>query len=338
MAEPSMLCVDMGTTRTRVWLTQGEKTWGCASGDFGVRDVALGATRDAIEDQLRQLMMQAVSDARSIGLQTLPVCIAAAGMITAPTGLHPLPHLPAPAGASELASAVAVRRFDLNTSLPMYLVTGVAVGAGEKGIDAVLASDLMRGEETLIVGLHSKGVISPNAAVLNLGSHWKWIFLDDASRIMGIRTSLTGEMIHAVQSQTLIASALPQEKPNAFDPEWLQQGAAEAAKNGLSRTGFCVRLLEQAGLGSPEDRLAFLYGAFLQTEVEALRSSGLLSRLDHVCLVGNRAIADAWQRKLSEANIRSTVLGEAERESAYLHGLRELLARHHARALKTVNQ
>jgi 2-keto-3-deoxy-galactonokinase len=196
----------------------------------------------------------------------------------------------------------------------------------------------MRGEETLIVGLHSKGVISPNAAVLNLGSHWKWIFLDDASRIMGIRTSLTGEMIHAVQSQTLIASALPQEKPNAFDPEWLQQGAAEAAKNGLSRTGFCVRLLEQAGLGSPEDRLAFLYGACLQTEVEALRSSGLLSRLDHVCLVGNRAIADAWQRKLSEANIRSTVLGEAERESAYLHGLRELLARHHARALKTVNQ
>ena len=328
MSESTMMCVDMGTTRTRVWLIDGEKTWAAVSADFGVRNVSLGASREFLEEQLRVLMIQAISDGALAGLRSSPTCIAAAGMITSPSGLHPLAHLPAPAGASELAAAIALRSFFLNASLPMYLVPGVAVGGGRKTTEAVLASDFMRGEETLIVGLLSKGLISPNAAILNLGSHWKWIFLDEASRITGIRTSLTGEMIHAIQSQTLIASALPQEKPHAFDPEWLQLGAAEMAKNGLSRALFCVRLFEQAGIGSPQDRLAFLYGAFLQTEFDALLSSGLTSKLDHVCLVGNIAIAAAWQNKLSAANIASTILEEPERESAYLHGLATLLARH----------
>lgn len=320
-----LLCVDMGTTRTRVWLVEGERIWSSVAEDFGVRDVARGGTPQALEDSLRSLLSRAKADALGAGLQTPIIGIAAAGMITSPLGLLNVPHIRAPAGASELARSIQRRLFDLDGTLPVYFVPGVATGDPSLGIDATLSSDLMRGEETLCVGLLATGQVAAGSAILNLGSHWKWISIDEEARIARSRTSLTGEMIHAIQTQTLLASALTQARPEAFDPEWLVRGGNEAASSGLSRALFCVRLLELAGTTTPTQRLSFLYGAFLEAEMRSLLANDFFSNLESVCLIGSPPLAEAWQRWLAAADVTSTVLSEGQRERAYLAGLQHLL-------------
>ncbi len=325
LCEAPMFCVDMGTTRTRVWLVEDGRIWSFSAADFGLRDVAQGMTPEGMEMKLRGLLEIVAADAAREGLKHFPACIAAAGMITSPKGLRHLPHISAPAGLEDLRNSVERAPFHLDQMLPIYFVAGVATGTVKGGVDSVLSSDLMRGEETLCMGLLARGHITAGSAVLNLGSHWKWIFIDANARISRSRTSLTGEMIHAVQTQTLLATALPGQRPDALNTEWLDLGCAEAARSGLSRALFCVRLLEQSGTTTPEQRIAFLYGAFLEAEIHALLGAGLLSGLNSVCIIGATAVATVWQRRLAAENVTSFFLPEQQRDLSYLAGLQQIL-------------
>lgn len=316
----TLLCVDMGTTRTRVWLVQGERVRTHLVRDFGVRDSAQVDLESALIDLLQQTTASAGLDEST----DIPRKVAAAGMISSPQGLLEVPHLPAPTGREDLWAAVRRIRIGTDRQYEMLLVPGVRTGNGAADIAATLDSDVMRGEETLCVGLLSQGLVRPGDAVLNLGSHWKWIWIDESARIAGSRTALTGEMIHAIQSNTLLAAALPQRRPLALENEWLALGAAEARRSGLSRALFCMRLLQQAKHGSEDQHLAFLYGAFLEVEAEALLKVKVFENLRSACIVGASALAEAWKARLEQRKVSAIAIGEAERDAAYLAGLRKI--------------
>ncbi len=314
-----LLCVDMGTTRTRVWLTHGSSVRAYTTGDFGVRDVSMGKDRSWLRARLTELLRTASRDASEA-----PKAILAAGMITSNVGLQEVPHAQAPAGASELAARLFVDKLELtrNLFLPMLLVPGVRTGVNEGSPQDALDTDLMRGEETLCMGLMASGRLDSNTVLLTLGSHWKAIWTDEHARIVRCRTTLTGEMIHAVQTHTLLASSLPQEAPRQIDSEWLQIGFIESQRNGLGHALFGVRLLHLYNQGTPEQRLAFLYGAFVQTELSKI---GELAREGkQMLVVGSECVAEAWALYAKPAGIRCIVLPEEERQSDYLAGLQKI--------------
>lgn len=326
----ALLCVDMGTTRTRVWVYQKDHIWAHTAKDFGVRDVARGTTREALSKQLSELITDTLDLARAAGLADMPTSIAAAGMITSPLGLVNLPHISVPAGPSEIAEAIKSVRLNSGLSRPLYLVPGLVTGNGKGSTTEVLASDVMRGEEVLVIGMLMRGLLSPGGAVLNLGSHWKLIQTNMDGRITGSHTSLTGEMIHAVHTQTLLTSALPQERPENLNAGWLSIGAKEESRSGLSRALFCVRLLEQSGETTTQQRISFLYGAFIEAELRSLLRLMRSTQVGPICLVGGQAVARAWHERLTAATIPSLIVGEAERDSCYLAGLLELVSRKQA--------
>jgi 2-keto-3-deoxy-galactonokinase len=210
--------------------------------------------------------------------------------------------------------------------IELILAPGVRTGSLSTDFASTLRSDVMRGEETLVAGLLATGRIQANGALLNLGSHWKWIWVDDQSRIARSRTALTGELIHVTQSHTLLASALPKDKPSMLHEEWLERGCREARQSGLSRALFCVRLLEQAGQGTPEERLSFLYGAFLEMELLALSQDESLLHVESICITGPPALAEAWKRRLEQMQRKVQVIQEADRDQAYLEGLGRLFS------------
>ncbi len=45
--------------------------------------------------------------------------------------------------------------------------------------------------------------------VLNLGSHWKAIQVSESGQITRSWTTLSGELLHAIMTQTILASAVP---------------------------------------------------------------------------------------------------------------------------------
>jgi 2-dehydro-3-deoxygalactonokinase len=321
-----LYCIDMGTTNCRVFLTEGRRIWARADASFGVRDVDRGRSPGHLREKLEALIAEASQKAKSYGLTTMPSYAVGAGMLTSPQGLLEIPHLPAPVSEEELARHMQPVSPRLAGEIELILAPGVRTGSLSTGLEAALHSDLMRGEETLVAGLLATGRMPANAALLNLGSHWKWIWVDEQKRIARSRTALTGELIHVTQSHTLLASGLPKNRPSTLHEDWLERGGREARQSGLSRALFCVRLLEQAGQGSPEERLSFLYGAFLEMELIALRQEESLLRVDSICITGPPALAAAWKRRLEQMRRTVHVVQEADRDHAYLEGLGRLFS------------
>jgi 2-dehydro-3-deoxygalactonokinase len=318
--EPLYL-VDMGSTRCRVWLTENGRCWARASADFGVRDVAKSLPVPVLRERLDRLMAEVGQIGLQAGIPTLPRYGIGAGMITSAQGLLEIPHVAAPAAIIDLARPMQAIRVGASCDVTLFLVPGVKTAARGSDVESALLSDMMRGEEALCIGLLAAGHARAPGAVLNLGSHWKWIFVDREGRIAGSRSSLTGEIIHAVQSQTLLASGLPQMRPTSLDPEWFALGRREYRRSGVTRALFCIRLLEQAEQGDESQRLAFLYGVFLQADLEAFQSNDAGRELREVSLVGPASLASAWQRMLSESDLRVTVVSEEQRDDAFLQGL-----------------
>jgi 2-keto-3-deoxy-galactonokinase len=87
-----------------------------------------------------------------------------------------------------------------------------------------------------------------------------------------------------------------------------------------------VRLLEQAGQGTPEQRLSFLYGAFMEAEMLAWEHDQSLHGVESICITGPAPLAQAWKEKLEAVTSRVEVIEEADRDQAYLEGLGRLFS------------
>src|SRR5262245_53461693 len=324
--ETCLVCVDAGTTNTRVWLTAGDRVIAGARAGVGVRDTARDGSSERLRKTLRDLIEQVRDKARTQGFAQSPECVIAAGMITSPLGLAEVPHVPTPAGLNELAAATRQYSFPEITELPILFIPGARSGPRLCDPETVGTTDVMRGEETLLIGLHSLGLIAPRSTLLNLGSHWKVIEFDARARIASSVTSMTGELIHTAQTQTILAGSVPQARPSVIDQTWLEAGMREQRRSGLARALFCVRLLEQGSDDSAEQRLSFLIGAFLASDMDAMVSRGLFDSAGKVVIAGGGVIAEAWRRALTQNAMLAIALNDSEVENALLSGFRRIFS------------
>jgi 2-dehydro-3-deoxygalactonokinase len=324
--EPCLICVDAGTTNTRAWLTAGDRVIARARAGVGVRDTARDGSSERLRDALRELIDQVCGDALAQGLARSPECVIAAGMITSPLGLAEVPHVPTPAGLNELAAATRQYSFPEITRLTILLIPGARSGPWRCDHDTVGTTDVMRGEETLLIGLHALGLLAPRSTLLNLGSHWKVIEFDQYARIASSVTSMTGELIHTSQTETILAGSVPRTRPSVIDQGWLEAGMREQRRSGLARALFCVRLLEQGSDGSAEQRLSFLIGAFLASDMDAVLSRRLFDPDGAVVIAGGGVIAEAWRCALTQNSMRAIALNDSEVENALLTGFRRIFS------------
>ncbi len=320
MQNTCAIFVDAGTTNTRVWLARGEEILARANTMVGVRDSAREGNTVRLQAALRDLITEVRTQNEEI-----PSCVIAAGMITSALGLKEIPHLAAPAGVSELAAATQMHSFPNVTELPVLLAPGIRSGDATCDENSVAEVDIMRGEETLCIGLAKLALAALPCTILNLGSHWKAIQIDSAARVQSSVTTLTGELILAAQTNTILASAVPHERPAIIVQQWAEAGMREQKNAGLARALFCVRLLEQKSTSTPEERLSFLVGAFVAADLEGFRKQGVFTPEKSVLITGGGALAELWLQTLTQENIVARILSAEEVERALLTGLREIL-------------
>jgi 2-dehydro-3-deoxygalactonokinase len=240
-------------------------------------------------------------------------------MITSNLGLKEIPHVLAPAGVTELAGAAHWHYFREISNLPFLLVPGVRTATETNS-----TVDVMRGEETLCLGLVALGLIELPGVVLNLGSHWKAIDVDGSGHICSSVTTMSGELIDVARNQTVLASSLPQQFPQELSWQWVERGMTETRLTGLSQALFRIRLLELDKKGSEDERLAFLVGAFVASDLDALVARGIFDN-KRVVVIGHRAIVECWQRALEQQSIDSVVLSAEDTERAFLKGLQQVV-------------
>lgn len=305
-----MVLLDVGSTNSRGWLVRDGRIVESRGLSVGVRDSAREGTTAPVRAAVHELIRALAPADGAFG-------VAAAGMITSAQGIAEVPHVLAPASAFDLArAAVEIAAPDI-APIPIVLVPGVRTPGGTDD----LRDDVMRGEETLALGLVASGLMAPADLLLNAGSHWKLIALDADGRVARSRTSLGGEVVHAVQSATLLAASLPPGPLSSLLPEWLDAGADAAAAEGLLRALFAVRLLDQRGGTTPAQRFAWMAGACIGDDVRALTRGGLLPPGARVLVSGPGAIPAAWRHLLERQGCEAVALTPDATEQAFVAGL-----------------
>lgn len=323
LADAPVVYVDGGTTTTRVRLAVGRRILARAESAIGVRDTARDGSNARLVGALREML----DTVRAAAPSHSPKAVVAFGMITSSLGLHEVPHVGAPAGRDEIARGVERHAFPDIADVPFFLIPGVRSGPEHTFHLSLEGLDVMRGEETLALGLTALGRLRPGGTLFTLGSHWKAVTIDDRGRVASSVTSASGELIHAVQEHTVLAASLPKGRAEQFPARWVEAGATEQRRAGLPRAVFGARMLDQRAEGSGPERLAFVIGAFMAADLDGLFASGAIARDREVVVAGTGPLARAFTAFLIRASVPATTLDDAEVEQGALEGARGIASR-----------
>lgn len=314
------LCLDVGITHTRAW--------GFRSGEIIARAKALEGIRGSAGRQDRTPALNAIANVISecrLKIKELengtPLDrISAAGMVTSELGPFPVDHIQGPAGITQLSENVVDKGYLKDLQAHLLLVPGIRFGsAGEDD-----ASDAIRGEETLVMGLLARGSLGPGDALLNLGSHWKLIGINAKSEIVESYTGIGGELMLAVSRETILKNILPDERPSRLISASLRKGRERGARYGLDRTLFLSRLDSQRRNATSDQIYWQLAGAVIEDSLRGLRQR--LQQFKRVGITGYPPLVEAWAEVLSEIGIEPQSISEIEVELSFCTGLERIAA------------
>ncbi|HEX2553873.1 MAG TPA: 2-dehydro-3-deoxygalactonokinase [Microvirga sp.] len=281
------IVADWGTTRFRGYLVEGETILDRVASDEGVSALKPGQHRDVF---LRQCGAWLAAEPEA------PVLLV--GMVGSREGWAVAPYAECPADAEAIARAMIP--VELGTGRRAHIVPGL-VCTPARG-----AADVMRGEETLVLGA---GVA--DGLVCLPGTHPKWILMR-GGRIERFATFMTGEMYALLREHSMIGR--PATEPG--DEAGFAMGLAAARRNeGEGRVGL-LHLLFGARAAVVSGRMATsLLGPYLSGLLTGDEIAGALAQFPgaaEVTIVAEAPRADLYVGALGQRGIATVVKAPQE--------------------------
>ena len=216
------------------------------------------------------------------------------GMAGSRQGWREAPYCPCPAGASDIAAALAWVAPDRIAIVP-------GLSCERDG-----APDVMRGEETQIFGALDMLGLADALFVLP-GTHSKWAEVRDG-RVERFSTAMTGEVYALLRHHSILARTLPPEDGPLYDKrgDSFDAGVDRAMRStSLLQSAFTARTLALFERSTPDELASYLSGLVIGEE---LRAQGTLAgRRVHV--IGNDALTLRYQRALARAGAQAVAVG-----------------------------
>jgi len=290
------ITIDGGTTNTRISLVKDGNLEKAVKIPVGAKKSIGGneELKSALADGIKTILSEK-------GLSEGDVtAVIASGMITSEFGLVNLPHITAPAGLAEIKDGISTVTVPEVTSLPITFIRGV------KTEGSLEATDMMRGEETELMGIASPDY--GECVYVLPGSHSKIIYTDAQGRITRFSTTLTGEMIAALSEGTILKDAvsLSCEK---LDTSHLEHGFSYAKAHGINEALFKTRILKNLFGKNESECYSFFLGAVLLDEIRTIIGSSA----ETVVIGGKRQIKEAIAYLVGKyLDKRTVVLTDAE--------------------------
>ncbi|WP_266030852.1 2-dehydro-3-deoxygalactonokinase [Brucella intermedia] len=293
--KPFAAVADWGTTRFRLWtLDVDGNVLGESRGDDGLLQAKEAGFEPTLE---RHLASVGAAD-------DLPVVIC--GMAGSRTGWIEAPYMSLPAGLEGIVKA-AVR---VPARRHVIMLPGVARRDE-------LSPDVMRGEETKLLGLVHRG--TRDAVVVMPGTHAKWVRIADGG-LADYRTFMTGEMFALLKDKSVLAGAL--EGASAVDPNG--EAFAAGVKASLESPALISNALFSVRAGwlvhdrKPTDQLARLSGLLIGLEVAGGRT--LHGGAEEVLLLSDDTMGALYASALEIAGlkVRRVAADEVVRDGLFM--------------------
>ena len=255
-----MIGVDWGTSSFRAFCIDAA---GAVNGRIDAPRGILTVPAGGFPETLRELVGRWLA----AGETRVVMC----GMVGSRQGWQEAPYLPCPADAADIAAALVPVAFE---------GARVLLAPGLSDRDAAGVPEVMRGEETQLVGLLP--AMGPDGLACLPGSHAKWARVA-GGRIAGFTTYLSGEAFAALRGGTILGRMM-QEAPH--DADAFARGVERSGQPGhLLHHLFGVRTLGLFGELADTASASYLSGLLIGTEARAALLPGA-----PVHLVGSAAL------------------------------------------------
>jgi 2-dehydro-3-deoxygalactonokinase len=276
----SLIAIDWGTTSARAYrLGAAGEIGATRSAPLGIgtlRDGGFGAALDTLLDDWRDE----------------PVPRIACGMIGSRQGWIEAPYVQCPANLS-----------DMGRGLVTTPGGELAIVPGARCVGAAGVPDVMRGEETQLVG----AIAQDEGRILAVlpGTHSKWAIVE-RGRLVEFVTFMTGELYAVLLAHSILgrmAGGTAAEGGGAF----VRGVARGGAGDGLAHAIFGARTLALAGDLAPEDVGDWLSGVLIGDELRAARDWARAHGVDaaNARVIGDGALVSRYVRALTEVGIRA---------------------------------
>lgn len=196
--------------------------------------------------------------------------IYASGMVTSPYGIREIPHQILPLSVQQFAEQIYCHFEEQFFCRNLYLIPGL------KTIDPddFSSAGNMRGEEIEVIGaldeLRSREIHC--AAVLTPGSHSHITYVKE-NHIQDILSTFTGELFHALKTETLLSPILSTQAQE-LDASMVHTALENLKKFGFNRALYLCHAMRMMGEGSETQRFSYAEGVI---------NGGVREALDYYC-------------------------------------------------------
>jgi 2-dehydro-3-deoxygalactonokinase len=276
----ALVAVDWGTTSARAYrMAATGEVIDSRSDTLGISNV-----KDGRFDEALSRLLGDWRDERAPRI--------ASGMVGSRQGWVEAPYIPCPAPLTALADGL-VR----TPNGELVIVPGASTR------DAHRIPDVMRGEETQIVG----GVDHGEARVLVAlpGTHSKWACVE-SGRIVDFMTFMTGEMWHVMLAHSILGRlAVPADPSASLGPGFARGVARGLGPGNLVHDMFGARTLALMGELQGSEVADWLSGLMIGRELRNARTWAHRQGYDggRVRLIGSDALVARYAAALTQADV-----------------------------------
>jgi len=299
---PLCIAVDWGTTNLRAFLMdQTGHIHAQRSSDRGMLTLNSDEFESVLQDFLGDWLHPDV-----------PIYMA--GMVGSRGGWQEVPYQVCPMQLDTLAEHLCW--------LDSHLPCDVAIVPGLQGIGISGHFDVMRGEETQLLGamdwLYEQGQADQAVLCCLPGTHSKWVPLLKGE-VTQFSTSFSGEMFARLNNESSLVKGLP--KLDSLNKEGFQQGLlASQQAGGLLHHLFSVRSDSVCGRLPAEQVRDYLSGIVIGHDVNDMLAAQP-QPISSVLIVGSEHLCERYQVALSFHQVASQCLDASE---ASIRGLTRL--------------
>ncbi|RJF95810.1 2-dehydro-3-deoxygalactonokinase [Noviherbaspirillum saxi] len=299
MTDPdtSRLGIDWGTSNRRAYLLDAQGgLMRQHSDEAGILHV-----NGDFEGSLRQLL-------QTLGLQRADIVMS--GMVGSRNGWHEVPYL----SMEQPLTALHDNLMEVRTSLPEVRCR---IAPGYKYIDANGIPDVMRGEETQVLGALS--LSAANGWFLLPGTHSKWVRVENGGMIEFL-TFMTGELFSLMSQHGTLSKVMTEQQSV---PEAFAAGVQAARHGSFTHTAFCCRALVVTDMMPPDHTASYLSGLLIGTEVYDILKRTDAPQQSAVQVVGSPALSARYLSALELLGIEARAW---QPDAVYLAALRALFS------------
>ncbi len=296
------IAVDWGTTNLRAW---GIDAHGKTVLSRDSTDGMSKLTAEQYPSTLRALM----AETDAAGTEVL-VC----GMAGARQGWMEAPYMDAPADLSQLAAATVAPNMP-DGSYKVRILPGVC--QRERG-----AEDVMRGEETQLLGL-SALLPGYSGLIVMPGTHSKWATLD-GTRLERFSSAMTGELFDVLRTHSVLRHSFAGD----LDTADREQGFDAGTEAGLSHPELLTAMLFKTRAAallsgrSPAWCAGYLSGLLIGAEIGA---QTVEHGSDPIPLIGGARLTALYARAFSKKGVTTRIIDATDATLAGLKAAREQL-------------